>query len=84
MTLRDWTAWGLDFWTWGWVAWLLFFVVWETLSGVYGGREMLTDHLRPVIGAAPILWWTMFGLWLWLGVHLLAPAVEAWIARSVG
>lgn len=83
----NWTAWDLDVWTWGWIAWLVFFPVWETLSGKYanleGDFEMLTNHLRPIFLNVPVVWWISLGLWLWLGVHLLAPTVESWVFQAV-
>lgn len=78
----DWRPWDLDVWTTGWAAWMLFFFVWEALSRVYGGKEMLTDHLRPIFLSQPPIWFIAFGLWLWLGIHLLVPTLESWLIRS--
>ena len=75
--LFSWKSWDLDIWTVGWACFLLFFFVWEYLSGRFGdGREMLTDHLRPVFDSAPVTWYMAMGLWLWLGPHFLFPSLE--------
>ena len=72
----DWTVWQLDRFTVGWAAWLLFFAVWESWALATGYSGTLTAHLRPVFLAWPVTWWIAFGVWLWIGVHLLAPGVE--------
>ena len=79
----DWSVWQLDVWTKGWIAWLAFFIVWETLSLRAGTGQELTQHLRPIFLSVPVVWWVAFGLWLWVGVHLLAPSIEASIMRIV-
>lgn len=68
--------WDWDHMTVGWVVFMVYFFVWEAYTGLAHQREMLTDHLRPIFHAAPITWWLSFGLWLWLGVHFLAPSWE--------
>lgn len=77
----DWSVWQLDVWTKGWLAWILFFIVWETLSLRAGTGQELTQHLRPIFLSVPVVWWLAFGLWLWVGVHFLAPAIESSILR---
>lgn len=84
MTFRDWAPWDLDVWTLGWDFWIAFFIIWETASGIWGEQEQLTNHLRPVFLSAPVIWFLAFGIWLWLGVHLLVPTLEAWISKSAG
>lgn len=79
---RDWMPWDWDVWTIGWVAWMAFFFLWEVASRRWGGKEMLTDHLRPVFLSEPLVWFIAFGLWLWIGVHLLVPTLESWIVRA--
>jgi len=73
-----WASWDLDWQTWGWISWLVFFPVWEALTGLTP-NEQLTHHLRPLLLTAPVVWFLMLGLWLWLGIHMLAPALEAWL-----
>lgn len=63
---------------------MAFFFIWEALSRIYGGQEMLTDHLRPIFHAAPVTWYLAFGLWLWVGPHFLFPAFERSFAVWVG
>lgn len=82
MSFLDWTPWDWDIWTAGWTVWAVFFFVWEVASRWFGGKEMLTDHLRPVFLSAPVVWFIFLGIWLWLGIHLLAPTLEAWISRA--
>jgi hypothetical protein len=79
----NWGVWHLDGWTTGWLAWILFFVIWETLALRAGTGQELTQHLRPIFLSAPVVWWVAFGLWLWVGVHLLAPAIEDAMLRIV-
>lgn len=86
MKLFSWNTWDLDIWTYGWIVWSLFFFVWEFLSAHFagqGGGEMLTDHLRPLFHVAPVTWFMVFGLWVWLGIHFLAPTFERWLAEVV-
>ena len=71
-----WDAWTIDHQTVGWVLWAVFFVAWEAYTGLLHPGQMLTDHLRPLFSAAPILWFVGVGLWLWVGLHLLLPGVE--------
>lgn len=84
MNWRSWESWAWDIPTLGWAAWALFFAVWETYTGINHEGQMLTDHLRPVFLNSPPVWFLAFGLWAWLGVHLLAPTLETWLARAVG
>jgi len=79
----DWSVWTLDIWTKGWVLWIVFFVVWETLTLRAGTGQELTQHLRPIFLSVPVVWWVAVGLWLWIGVHLLAPSLEDWLLRAV-
>ncbi len=81
MTFRDWAAWRLDWQTWGWIAFIAYFFVWETITQ---GGQQLTNHLRPVFLSVPFIWFVALGVWLWLGIHLLAPTLEEWILRSAG
>lgn len=88
MRYGAWKSWDWDVWTAGWFAWIVFFVVWESITGYFINRkgsdfEMLTDHLRPIFLSVPVLWWLSFGLWLWIGVHMLAPTAESYIYRLV-
>lgn len=76
MTYADWNSWGWDHTTAGWLVWISYFIVWEAYTGFLRDGEMLTDHLRPLFLSAPVLWWLTLGLWLWLGIHFLAPAWE--------
>jgi hypothetical protein len=79
----SWDVWKLDVWTVGWLAWLTFFVIWETLSLRAGTGQELTAHVRPVFLSVPVAWWLFLGLWLWLGVHFLAPAWERALLHGV-
>lgn len=83
MTYANWSAWRLDHLTWGWILWVLFFVVWETYALKWHPGEELTAHLRPLFLSAPVIWWFTLGLWLWVGIHLLAPAWEASLLRTL-
>lgn len=78
----NWAPWDWDIFTAVWTVWMVFFFVWEAVSRHFGGHEMLTDHLRPIFLSYPVVWFIAFGIWLWLGVHLLAPTLEAWISSS--
>lgn len=84
----NWETWDWDIWTIGWVIWMAFFPVWETITSLVNdgtsSGEMLTDHLRPALISAPVLWFVALGVWLWLGIHLLVPALEAWLHNAVG
>jgi hypothetical protein len=72
-----WSAWKLDPLTWGWICWICWFIAWETLAlWRYPGQE-LTAHLRPLFGEHPLAWWIGVGAWMWLGIHFLAPQLEA-------
>ncbi len=77
----SWDAWRLDVYTWCWIVWLLAFVVLETWS-LRSGNE-LTAHLRPLFLSVPVVWWMAFGLWGWIGIHLLAPAWERALLQMV-
>lgn len=78
----DWSAWKIDLMTIAIILWILAFFLIE----VAGARNnnMVTDHLRPIFHAAPITWWMAFGVWLWLGPHMLWPAAEEALRRTVG
>lgn len=89
MTSRDWAVWQLDWPTlWVYAIGLQFGLLEVLTSGVSPFEswrgQMVTDHLRVVFGGAPLLWFVGFGLWLWVGIHLLAPTLEAWIIRRTG
>ena len=62
--------------TWAWVAWLLAFAVLEAIALINDDRWTLTYHLRPVFTEYGVTWFVALGLWLWLGVHFLAPSWE--------
>jgi hypothetical protein len=72
----SWSAWKLDPLTWAWIVWVLAFVVLETVALWKFRGDELTAHLRPLFLSTPITWYLAFGLWLWLGVHFLAPRIE--------
>jgi hypothetical protein len=80
----DWSTWKLDWGTIGWIFWIVFFVVWETLTLLAKDNQELTEHLRPVFLFAPVTWFMALGAWLWLGIHLLWPALELYIQGRVG
>lgn len=80
----SWQAWKLDGWTWAWIFWMVWFVGVETAALITGSKNELTEHLRPIFLSQPVVWFIAVGLWVWLGVHLLAPPLEAWLARMVG
>ena len=82
-TYADWSAWDFDYTTVVWTVWIAWFVVWEAYTGLRYQGEMLTDHLRPFMLSVPVLWWVFFGLWLWLGVHFLAPSWERGLLELV-
>lgn len=89
MSFRDWAVWQLDVPTLIWLVWIVAFFVMEWLtsgaSPIDGWRDnMLTDHLRPLILSAPIIWFVVAGLLAWLPVHFLAPRLEAMILRFLG
>jgi len=77
VTFANWNSWGWDHTTAGWWGFILYFIIWEAYTGFYHRGEMLTYHLRPLFLTAPVTWWMGVGLWLWVGVHLLAPAWES-------
>jgi len=81
--MKLWSSWDWDYTTVGWAIFILYFIVWEAYTGIRHENEMLTDHLRPIFHAAPITWWLAFGLWLWLGVHFLAPSWERGLLNAV-
>ena len=82
--LAAWSAWRLDHLTVGWIVWIVFFVVWETYALVRHPGEELTAHLRPLFLEHPLTWFLALGLWLWLGVHFLAPVLERWLVDTAG
>lgn len=83
MSLFSWNTWDIDHETVGWIIFIIYFAVWEAYTASRPGQEMLTDHLRPVFHAAPVTWFIVFGLWLWLGIHFLSPALEQWLSQVV-
>lgn len=88
-TWRQWVAWHWDWPTFLWLAWMAALLALEWLTSNVSPIEswrgnMLTEHLRPLFLSAPIVWWLAFGLWLWVGVHLLAPRLERWLIHAVG
>lgn len=79
-----WEAWRLDAPTWGWIVWLVYFAALETWAIVWGApHHTLTYHLRPLFIVQPVTWFLALGLWLWVGVHFLAPTLEQWIVDVV-
>lgn len=78
-----WSVWRPDWVTLGWIVWLVFFFVWETITILRGQQEALTHHLRPLFLEHPLTWWLGLGVWLWLGVHFLAPALEVALLEMV-
>lgn len=79
-----WRAWAWDLFTGAWTVMLVWFAAWEAAALAVGYRHTFTAHLRPVFLAFPVTWWLALGLWLWAGVHLLAPSVEQWLLDTVG
>jgi len=77
-------AWRLDVQTWGWIVWMLFFLAWETYTLRWHPGQELTAHARAVFLSFPVVWWVAFGLWLWFGVHMLAPAWERGLLDAIG
>lgn len=73
------SPWALDWQTIGWIVFIVFFIVWEAVTGYAGPNQQLTHHLREVFDIAPVTWWIATGLWLWMGPHFLAPSLETWI-----
>lgn len=79
------SAWALDAPTWGWIFWLGWFLALESWAlATAQPVHTLTFHLHPLFLTQPITWFLGVGLWLWIGVHIFAPAVEQWLIRSVG
>lgn len=78
----SWSTWDFDWYTVFVLLWFLQFAVIEFIGR--NNNEMVTDHLRPIFHAAPITWWIALGVWLWLGPHMLFPALEDVIRRTVG
>lgn len=72
-------VWELDAITWGWIAWFAWFLALETYALYARTGQELTEHLRPLFLTHSLVWFTAVGLWLWIGVHLLAPRLETWI-----
>lgn len=82
--MTSWRSWQLDPITWLWIGWIVQFAVYETYGIIAAPRgDTLTEHLRPIFLSTPILWWVTVGLWLWLGVHFLAPAIERGLLELV-
>lgn len=87
MPFRDWAVWQLD-WPTLWVYFMLAqFFAYEWLTSGSSPLEswqgqMVTDHFRAVAGTAPVIWFIVLGLWLWIGPHILAPALEAWLIKK--
>jgi len=82
---HDWSTWMSGGWRWFWVAWFAAFVIAETITlWRYPGQE-LTAHIRPLFNSHPLTWYLLLGLWLWMGIHFLAPAQEGkfleWLTR---
>jgi hypothetical protein len=78
----SWSSWKLDVFTWAWIIWVLWFAAWETVALMQRGNQELTEHLRPLFLSQPLTLFLAFGLWLWIGVHLLVPSLEAWIIKA--
>lgn len=77
-----WDAWQWDAPTVAWTLWIAWFFGWEAWAVVTGQAiHTFTWHLRPALLAHPLLWFLALGLWLWLGAHLLAPALERSITK---
>ena len=84
MSVSSWSAWGLDAPTWAWVAWWVWFFCWEAWAIMSGQpSHTLTFHLRPLFIEHPVTWFLAFGLWMWLGVHMLTPSLEQWLIEVV-
>lgn len=79
----SWRAWELDTITWGWIAWIGWFLALESYALWASSGQELTAHLRPVFGTHSLAWFLAAGAWLWLGVHILAPRLEAWVLATV-
>lgn len=60
--------------------WLAWFVALETLA-VLDRRtgDTLTEHVRPLFHAHPLLWILAIGFLVWLFIHFIVPDVERWI-----
>lgn len=84
--VRDaWVAWDWD------VPTLVFLVVFVFGFGVFEyltstaspfptwRGNMITHHLQPLFDAAPVLRAIGFGIWLWIGPHILFPNFERMI-----
>jgi hypothetical protein len=89
VSVRDWSVWGFDGPTIWVILWMLqFFAIEYLTSGaspiVSWRGQMVTDHWRPLVHAAPITWWIGFGVLRWLDLHFLWPAGEAMLKRFVG
>ncbi len=78
----NWSAWDFDWLTIWIVLWIVQFALIEWFGA--GKGEMVTDHLRPIFHAAPLTWWIAFGVWMWLGPHMLWPSAESHIAKVMG
>jgi hypothetical protein len=82
MTSR-WDVWKLDPPTWAWIGWLVAFVVIEAWTLAARNGQELTAHLRAIFLAFPLAWFLAIALWLWVGLHLLAPRWEWTLLRVV-
>lgn len=68
---------------WGWTLWAVWFVVLETLALLDPkAGDTLTEHVRPLFHAHPLLWFLAAGFVVWLAVHFLAPGLERWLAGT--
>lgn len=66
---------------WSWIAW---FLVWETLALLDSKPgDTLTENVRPLMHAHPLVWFVAAGFVAWIAVHFLAPSVEQWIVDTV-
>jgi len=81
-TWEAWTTWDTPTILWlGWIVWFFALESWAIFTGL--PQHTLTWHLRPFLLNHPLTWFMAFGLWLWLGIHFLAPSLEQWILRAV-
>ena len=82
--MNAWRAWSFDGPTVAWTVWIVYFLVLEAWAVVTTQpQHTLTHHLRPLFTEHPLTWFLALGLWLWIGVHFLAPPVERWIVDAV-
>lgn len=79
-----WRAWAIDAHTIAWIGMLTWFAVWEGIAlSHHEYLDTFTAHLRPIFISWPITWWMAIGLYVWMGVHLLVPSLETWLAELV-